>query len=71
MEYRVKIRRDLGLPVKPEAEKYDGKVFEFTYGWTMDEGDTYPGEVAYMLPMEEDYKESDLLWIASGDLVAV
>lgn len=71
MKYLVKIRRRgkfKGL-VKPEAELVDGKIFNFGFGWNIEEVDhsLYKGEKA-MFPMDENYPHSAPSWIASGDL---
>lgn len=69
--YKVKIRRDLGLPVRPEAEQIDGKSYTFIFGWCMeDELDPtthYASEDA-MIPNDPEYPEDAPDWIASGDL---
>jgi len=70
MKYRVKIRRDIGGVVKPNAEKIDGMVFNFRKLWDMDEKDPYPGEVA-MMADDETYPDYAPTWISSGDLEAV
>ena len=70
-QYRVKIRRD--IPVKPEAEQLDGKVYWFYEGWEIVESDnrTYAlGELA-MIQDDTDYPEDAPQWIESGDLVEV
>jgi hypothetical protein len=67
--YRVKIRRDIGLDVRPEADQLDGKEFEFTRGWAIEEGETYPGEWA-MIPADLDaWPRGAPSWVATGDLV--
>ena len=66
--FKVQIRRDIGLHVKPEAEAIDGKTYNFIFGWTMDKNDKYPGEVAY-IPRDPSYPVDAPIWIASGDLV--
>jgi len=68
--FKVKIRRNLGLEVKPEAEKIDGCTFMFYYGWTMDNQDTYPEEIAW-IPRDKNYPVDAPAWIASGDLQTV
>lgn len=74
---RVRIRRVRtdGTPwlVKAEAETLDGKEFELEYGWLMDEGDPYPGEIAWLFSIDEFRKhgldvERAPMWLASGDL---
>ena len=70
--FTVKIRRDkrnILRPVRQEAEQLDGKTFLFSYAWTMDEGDPYPGETAWM-PKDATYPTDAPTWIASGDLIA-
>ncbi len=71
-KYKVKIRRGPGWEVKPDAELIDGKVFEFTNGWVMDEKDTsiYIGETA-MLPHDDTWPYCEIGWLASGDLEEV
>lgn len=60
----VKIRRDIGLEVKPEAEAMDGKRLTFTVLWQFESDDSrYPNEFALGTP-----HEFDLTWIASGDV---
>lgn len=68
--FLVKIRRDIGKQVRPNAEQLDGKCFCFKPGYKMDDGDPYPGETA-MFPSDFNYPKSAPLWIASGDLQAV
>ncbi len=63
----VKIRRTIGKEVRPEAEQIDGKTYRFRYGWTMDDGDPYPGEIA-ALPDDPNYPKDAPPWIAMGDL---
>ena len=65
--FTVRIRRDIGREVRPEAEQLDGKTYTFTYGWLMDENDPYPGEQAW-LPRDSTYPVGAPPWIASGDL---
>ena len=71
MTYRVEIRRDLA-EVKPEAECVDGKVYDFSEGWVIEESDfsIYVGEMA-MISRDSNYPKSAPIWIASGDLVLV
>ena len=64
----VRIRRDFARAVKPTAEQLDGNAYLFGYGWTMGEGDPYPGEVA-MLPRDPRWPDDAPGWIASGDLI--
>ena len=66
--YTVKIRREGWRPVRPEAEQIDGKTFIFSYAWSMDDTDPYPGEEAWE-PRDPTYPKTAPLWIASGDLV--
>lgn len=65
--FKVKIRRDFSRAIKPEAEQVDGKIFWFVYGWSIDDEDPYPGEVAWC-PRDETYPKDAPLWLASGDL---
>lgn len=66
----VKIRRELGMEVKPEAEEIDGKTYNFTVGWVMNDEDAYPTETAY-IPRDPDYPDNAPIWIASGDLIVL
>jgi len=68
MKMTVKIRRELGMEVKPEAEEIDGKTYNFTVGWIMNDEDAYPNETAY-IPRDPDYPDDAPIWIASGDLI--
>lgn len=70
MKMTVKIRRELGMEVKPEAEEIDGKTYNFTVGWVMNDEDAYPTETAY-IPRDPDYPDNAPIWIASGDLIAL
>jgi len=64
----VKIRRDLGMSVKPNAEQVDGKTFLFEKLWTMEpDASMYPGEIAWG-PRDERWPVDAPGWIASGDL---
>lgn len=69
--YTVRIRQDLA-EVRECVKQVDGKSFDFSPGWVMDEEDTsiYIGETA-MLPRDPDYPLEAPGWIASGDLVEV
>lgn len=69
MKMTVKIRRELGMEVKPEAEEIDGKTYNFTVGWVMNDEDAYPTETAYT-PRDPNYPDEAPIWIASGDLIA-
>ena len=66
---RVKLRRDAGHHVKPNADQLDGKVFNFVYGWYVEKEDSelYAGENVW-LPADADYPRDAPVWIASGDL---
>ena len=66
-QFTVRIRRDFGREVKPEAEQTDGKTYAFRRGWLMDKSDPYPGEEAW-LPHDPAYPVEAPAWIASGDL---
>lgn len=66
---RVKIRRIWPEVVRPHAEAIDGRVFEFVYGYHMDDEDRYPGEIAWY-PEDVAYPKGAPVWIASGDLQA-
>ncbi len=57
------------MEVKPEAEEIDGKTYNFTVGWVMNDEDAYPTETAY-IPRDPNYPDEAPIWIASGDLVA-
>jgi hypothetical protein len=64
----VKIRRDHGISVKPEAEQIDGKTGLFEKLWVFEsDDDRYPGETAYR-PLDEQWPADAPIWIASGDL---
>ena len=54
---------------EPKASSWctDGRVFNFMFGWRMDDDDPYPGEIAW-IPDDETYPAAGPLWIASGDL---
>ena len=69
-QFRVQIRRNIGLAVKPEAEQIDGNVYGFRHGWAMDDDDPYPGENAWIAD-DDGYPSDAPFWIASGDLVPV
>ena len=66
---RVKLRRDAGHHVKPNADQLDGRVFNFVYGWYVEKEDSelYAGENVW-LPADADYPRDAPVWIASGDL---
>jgi hypothetical protein len=68
---KVRIRRDLGLRVKPEAECLDGWEGEAEVWWMQSEeaGDRYPGEWAIGLPDSRPGFPHSPSWIASGDAV--
>lgn len=68
--FTVRIRRDIGLEVKPESEQLDGNTYRFFYGWPMEAGDPYPGEDAWIFH-HADWPPSAPAWIASGDLEEV
>lgn len=68
--YRVKIRRDIGRDVRPNAEQLDGKVFEFTASWVIEDNEAYPGEMA-MISRDPNYPKDAPPWIASGDMEKV
>lgn len=63
----VRIRRDFSRAVRPEAEQLDGRTYTFRHGWLMDEGDSYPGETAW-IAYDPTYPADAPHWIASGDL---
>jgi len=66
--FRIAIRPEFnGRPPRPEALQVDGRVHGFRYGYTMDEGDTYPGERAWVAD-REGWPDDAPVWIASGDL---
>ncbi len=72
-QYLVKLRRNLGLKIRPEAEQLDGNVYSFQRGWLIDEGHgKYEGETA-MIPIRihDSYPDDAPTWIASGDLILV
>jgi len=64
---RVRIRRNIGRGVKPEAEQLDGRIFNFRFGWEMNDDDSYPGEAAF-IPDDSRYPTNAPIWLASGDL---
>lgn len=68
-KFRVQIRRDLRA-VKPEAERVDGKGYNFEEGWIMDDSDPYPGEVAW-LAVDKAWPKGAPIWVAGGDLMPV
>jgi hypothetical protein len=68
MMHTVKIRREIGKVVRPDAEQLDDKTYNFIFGWDMGETDPYPNEVA-MLPNDTTYPDDAPDWIASGDLI--
>jgi hypothetical protein len=65
--FTIRIRRDIGREIKPEAEQIDGKTYAFRQGWVMDENDPYPGEEAW-IPHDPAYPVEAPCWIARGDL---
>lgn len=68
--FTVKLRRNIGLGVKPEAEQIDGKTYFFRFGWVMNGDDSYPGEEAWIIN-DDSYPLDAPVWIASGDLITV
>jgi hypothetical protein len=65
---RVKIRRNLSDPVRPEAEQLDGREFTMVYAWTQGPDERYPSEKVYV-PYSLTHWPSDApAWIAEGDL---
>lgn len=66
--FTVKIRRNIGKKVKPEAELVDGKTFVFLFGWLMGENDPYPDEEAWRA-YDTSYPIEAPSRIASGDLI--
>lgn len=67
IEATVRIRRNMGLAVKPEAEQYDGQTAFFKYAWDIEPSDgRYPNEAAYICP--EGWV---IAWFAFGDLEIV
>lgn len=64
----IKVRRDIGRDVKPEAEQIDGKTYLFRFGWLMDKDDSYPREEAWIAD-DPNYPGTAPTWIASGDLI--
>ncbi len=57
-------------PIKTCAKQLDGKIYNFTKGWVIDDHDLYEGETA-MIPRDDKYPEFAPTWIASGDLELV
>jgi hypothetical protein len=67
----VRIRRDIGLDVRPNAEVLDGKRIKASFGWEIEEDHSrYPNEIAWLIDREDD-READIVWIASGDLIEI
>lgn len=66
LPYLVRIRRDIGRQVRPEAEEVDGKVYVFRFGWVQGDGDQYPGEKA-MVPNDFDWPADAPPWMSEGD----
>ena len=62
----IRLRRGGDWRVKPEAEQYDGKGFEFVRGWQITDEDSgiYAGEIAWV-PTTNGV---EIGWFASGDL---
>ena len=52
--------------LRPSARQCIGQEWTFSYGWTMDEDDPYPGEVAYLV--ERDWPEEAGIWVPERDL---
>lgn len=67
--YRVKIRRGPDFEVKPEAEQIDGKGWEFTRGWRIEDEERYPGEWAMIPSRGQGWPDDAPGWVATGDLV--
>lgn len=68
--FTVRLRPEYrGRPPKDTARSIDGKTHHFRYGWTMDDDDTYPGEVAWIAD-RLGWPEDAPGWIAGGDLEA-
>ncbi len=66
----ISIRDNLpGKSVRPEAIAMNGKTIRASYGFTMGEGDRYPGEVAWIIDREDD--AGRITWIAEGDLTDI
>ncbi|MBY5821501.1 hypothetical protein [Rhizobium leguminosarum] len=66
-EGTLKLRRDLGFEVHPEAEPFDGMRFRVRTGWRIEDDDSrYPGEYAMLVDFDQNWP---LGFIASGDLV--
>lgn len=66
----IRIRRG-AIPVRPEAEPFDGRRVVVQASWRIDPDEDrdglYRDEWAMMLRPEDD-PEAVLVWIASGDL---
>lgn len=62
------LRIRAGRPVRSGVKLIDGKCFNFSEGWVMDNTDPYPNEIA-MIPNDNRWPQSAPKWIASGDLV--
>lgn len=57
-----------GRVVKPIMEKFEGFTLKLSYGWMMDENDSYPNEVAWITPNDSRFPEEFPNWIAGGDI---
>lgn len=61
--FTVRIRRDIGRDVRPEAEQLDGKYFKFRYASKMEQGE------AAVMPDDPAYPKDAPRWISMGDLI--
>ena len=71
MLYKVKLRRDLGVPVKVSAEQLDGNIYDFYSDEVMTKEETslYAGETRMFAGFAQDYPKTAPIWLASGDLI--
>lgn len=69
----VRIRRGEGWDVRQEAESIDGKRYRFTYGWkiTLDDSRIYVDEIAWIPDEKSGFPDSEITWLASGDLIDI
>jgi len=66
----VKLRHEYaGRPLRTDCKQFDGHTLEFRYGWTMDDDDLYPGEIAW-IPVDNDVL-GVITWFAGGDLEVI
>lgn len=51
--------------LRPELHAFIGRVMPWAYGWTMEEDDQFPGEIAYLC-YGEDWPG---YWVPAHDLI--